>query len=295
MEKQLNQLFQPYFSNNKIPHTFLLHSRQQQVIEAGVLKLANLLQNKNYAQLDKFDTQNLILLNQNQEQKLDREALQKALYQMSYRNWVDGVKILVIFNCDLLSYNLINALLKFIEEPFDNCYIIITTQHINQILPTIRSRAQVINLPNIEFKNVITNLSESWIDVISNIINDVKIAQKISSQITEYVVDFVKVIKNSLKNPHILKNYIDQNMQSEIDVWFLQLYALIIIQILHNKCNELFFNDCKVWKKLQKSNVDWIMNLELIYDFLNQNYNGFNFNLQKASLLWKIVMCYEKK
>ena len=52
----------------------------------------------------------------------------------------------------------LNKLLKFIEEPQSNIIAIFTSNSVNQILPTIVSRCQVINLKEFMLKDLISYL-----------------------------------------------------------------------------------------------------------------------------------------
>lgn len=55
-------------------------------------------------------------------------------------------RVLIIDDIDRLSISAANALLKTLEEPAAHAKIIITAQNINAVLPTVRSRAQIIRL-----------------------------------------------------------------------------------------------------------------------------------------------------
>ena len=57
-----------------------------------------------------------------------------------------GWKIGVIQDCDTMNENAQNAFLKTLEEPPRNCLFILTTGHPGSLLPTIRSRCQILTL-----------------------------------------------------------------------------------------------------------------------------------------------------
>ena len=59
-----------------------------------------------------------------------------------------GWKIGVIQDCDTMNENAQNAFLKTLEEPPRNCLFILTTGHPASLLPTIRSRCQILSLTN---------------------------------------------------------------------------------------------------------------------------------------------------
>lgn len=51
-----------------------------------------------------------------------------------------GIKIYIIKGIELANQSVANALLKFIEEPPQNTYCIMTTRNINKVIPTVVSR-----------------------------------------------------------------------------------------------------------------------------------------------------------
>ena len=55
-------------------------------------------------------------------------------------------KVYILKNIDNATTQAMNSLLKFLEEPVEEVYAILTTKNINKVLPTIQSRCQVIKL-----------------------------------------------------------------------------------------------------------------------------------------------------
>ncbi len=70
-------------------------------------------------------------------------------------------KIAVINQADLLSSEAANALLKLIEEPPQNSIIILITEKVDNILPTIRSRTQNIIFQNVSLSEIYNYLLEN--------------------------------------------------------------------------------------------------------------------------------------
>lgn len=74
----------------------------------------------------------------------DIEELQEFLSSSSLEN---KSKKIYIINClENCSKETVNALLKTLEEPYQNTYAFITTQNESKILQTILSRCQILNL-----------------------------------------------------------------------------------------------------------------------------------------------------
>ncbi|MDY0214760.1 MAG: hypothetical protein RBS24_04475 [Bacilli bacterium] len=57
-----------------------------------------------------------------------------------------GVLIYVMHNVENMTIEAINALLKFLEEPANNVFAFLTTSNTTNVLPTILSRSQILNL-----------------------------------------------------------------------------------------------------------------------------------------------------
>ena len=68
-------------------------------------------------------------------------------------------KIALILNAQTMNKAAQNALLKSLEEPAPNTYIIITTDRPKSLYETIYSRCQVINIPNISARLLIAKLN----------------------------------------------------------------------------------------------------------------------------------------
>ena len=70
----------------------------------------------------------------------------KRFFELSSHK-IDGNKVILINNAESLTLNAANALLKLLEEPPENSYIILTTQNISSLLPTIVSRCSIVTCP----------------------------------------------------------------------------------------------------------------------------------------------------
>ncbi|HWS48710.1 MAG TPA: hypothetical protein VN174_01505 [Candidatus Methanoperedens sp.] len=104
-------------------------------------------------------------------------SLKKFLSQKPFNH---NSKIVLIPEAENLNLESQNALLKTLEEPGDNNYIILTTINITQLLPTIISRCQKIKL-NSDHQEYDTKL---W-PITGNIKKDLEFASTITSDKNE--------------------------------------------------------------------------------------------------------------
>ena len=66
-----------------------------------------------------------------------------------------GIMIYIIHLVENMTLEAVNSILKFIEEPEDEVYAFLTTNNINNVLPTIVSRCQTLNLKSVDRKEII--------------------------------------------------------------------------------------------------------------------------------------------
>ena len=66
-----------------------------------------------------------------------------------------GIMIYIIHLVENMTLEAVNSILKFIEEPEGEVYAFLTTNNINNVLPTIVSRCQTLNLKSVDRKEII--------------------------------------------------------------------------------------------------------------------------------------------
>ncbi len=79
------------------------------------------------------------------------------------RSWLNGYKVAIVDEAELLNEESGNALLKIIEEPPSKSIIFLLTENDILLLPTIRSRCQVFQLSpvsEVEIEKLITSASD---------------------------------------------------------------------------------------------------------------------------------------
>ncbi len=79
------------------------------------------------------------------EEKTGVEDIRSILSDMQKTAMEEyGRRMLVLDHSELLNDNCTNALLKFLEEPAENTTIVLITDELDHILPTVRSRCQIV-------------------------------------------------------------------------------------------------------------------------------------------------------
>lgn len=103
----------------------------------------------------------------NKQGEIRVEDAQDVLKTLSLKSYEGGYKILIIWQADKMNISSANKLLKIIEEPPQKTLIILVTENEKNILETIKSRCQTIDLGALS-EEVITNALKNNFSVEEN-------------------------------------------------------------------------------------------------------------------------------
>ncbi len=204
-------------------------------------------------------------------------------------------KFFIIEQAELLTTQAANSLLKIMEEPENKIVTILLVENYHQLLPTIKSRSQVINFSPLDPFNIIkiNNNHEKVNDLLiaahlTNDINDIdKLIlsdefanmKKIVVEWTEEIV-FRKYHAHNTLNIKIIKNeFIKENIQQFLDLVILWVKDLISIKLGRDKY--IVYKDFKENLTKQASNLTEEQIINQIEEILNiKKKIGSNVNLQ---------------
>jgi len=86
------------------------------------------------------------------EKQLGVDKIREGIAKLSGTAQMGGNKVLLIPQADTMTEAAANALLKTLEEPTDNTYLVLITHSVNKLMPTILSRCEkhVLPLPTVQ-------------------------------------------------------------------------------------------------------------------------------------------------
>ncbi len=209
-----------------------------------------------------------------------------------------GVKILYIKNIENANKYSINSLLKFIEEPQPNTFIIMTTNDLNNVLTTIKSRSQILKLKpkNIEMlaeeiieKGVLSKFSK----VLANIyINAEDAYESFEGKFVDYykeVSNFMEeLLLNKKEAPILFEKIINKRTEYKLKfeiiiVYLNDIWRSKLGQPVHCIPSEAIIN------KYTETNFDYAKVIEALQEFKRSiGYNG-NFDLAREKLILQIM------
>lgn len=186
----------------------------------------NMILKKPYANLEDWsDT----LESENKQLFISSDEIDVQNQKFALKSYEGGTKILIIWRVDKMNIPAANKFLKFLEEPPEKTIILLTAESLDNMLPTITSRVQIIDVPRIEdaaikhFLENIPNGNHNEIERITkNSRGDINDALKLfysteSSEFDTYFVQWVREAFMVKSKPALLKNII--SWASEIALW----------------------------------------------------------------------------
>lgn len=190
------------------------------------------------------DLLSLIVIDGNKE-TIGKEDVLKIEDRFTKTSIEKNLNFVYIINCvENMTKEAINALLKYLEEPNENVYAILTTKNVNQVLPTIVSRCQNLKI-----------ISENKNEILSNFnIKDVPL------KYGEILINF------SLEESEILTLYSDKTIKSIID------NTLNYLNNIDNKYKRHFIIETDIIPLLNKDFYSRFA-IDLLTLFLSQSIN----------------------
>lgn len=86
----------------------------------------------------------------------------RLVQDVSYKPVEAEYKVLIIWQPEKMNISASNVLLKFFEEPPKNTLILMVADEKDQLLKTIQSRFQLVNIPRISDKSILTYLQQKY-------------------------------------------------------------------------------------------------------------------------------------
>jgi len=115
---------------------FLKCKNDVELLIKGIFKNNNLKSLENdYVCINKSDKKNI--------QKEEILNIKNIIFNTSY---INEKRLYLIEEADKLNSSSANMILKFLEEPADNIIALFITTNIDAVLPTIKSRCQIVNV-----------------------------------------------------------------------------------------------------------------------------------------------------
>lgn len=166
---------------------------------------------------------------ENKQGQIGVDEAEKIIKKLALKSYEGGYKIMIIWGADKLNIAASNKLLKIIEEPPEKTVFILIAEKEDSILPTIRSRTQLIHFKRIRDEEI-------YAELVSHHIIDKKKAKEITFQaqgnynkalklksnytnheFEHYFIDWIRNAFMAKTRPEVLKSLVE--WANEINLW----------------------------------------------------------------------------
>lgn len=248
------------FNKGRIAHAYLFSGNKGTGKKKAALKFAQMLLCKqksdnpcdicnNCQRINHNAHPNIVFIKPNGN-TIKKEQIKLLQGELSKTSFEVGPKVCIIEHVDKMSISAANSLLKFLEEPPIDTYIILITENANQLLDTIISRSQVLSFISNDVDNLINtlikdNISEGIAKLVANLTNNHDEAIKLSNdkvfiKIKGFAEELVKSIYNDNLSSFI---YFDTNRDKILDNrekqdLFIEMLLFIYKDMINIKLNK---------------------------------------------------------
>lgn len=211
-----------------------------------------------------------ILDSQNKQLFISADEVEEQNNNFSLKSFEGGTKILIVWQADKMNTAAANKFLKFLEEPPKNTLIFLIAESAEDILPTIFSRCQLVEVPRISDEAIRkklngTTVSEEKIDEIIfsaegnwNIAQSLLSANESVSEFETLFVNWVRFAFQAKKKPQVLKDIVkwgrniagwNKEKQKQFLDYCAEMFRLALMQN--------YGAENLVYKKLAQNNFKW--------------------------------------
>lgn len=206
----------------------------------------------------------------NKQMIISVHEINQQLQDFSLKSFDGGSKILIMWCADKINDAAANKFLKFLEEPPKNTIIILCVQDIEEMLSTITSRCQIIEIPRIEDddlkiflqkKNVSEEKTENLLRAAQGDFNTLLKLLSAEENENEFETLFIQWVREAFqvkKKPHLLINII--NWSRNISTWSRdkqQDFLLYCSEIFRLAMIQNYGGDDLVYKTLGYKKFNW--------------------------------------
>ena len=151
-----------------------------------------------------------------------------------------------------------NALLKILEEPRPNNFLILISHNLNRVLPTIRSRCQIVKIPDLSLHDFTEILRQNNLQFppkdlqfLSEIFdNSPAEAITLGLELTRFYELFLRSLYNKKISEELLKKISDKNFSFTIFEKSFEFFISRLLKRLNATLDNFYFDEEKVFLNL---------------------------------------------
>ncbi len=195
-----------------------------------------------------------------EKREINVDKIRKIAEFANQTSAISPNKFIIIDSACELNKSAANALLKLLEEPRPNNFLILVSHNLNRVLPTIRSRCQIVKIPDLsadDFTEILRqkNLHFSAKDqqFLAEICdNSPADAINLGLELTRFYELFLRSLYNKKISEDLLKKIADKNFSFSIFEKSYEFFISRLMQNLNSSDLNFYFDEEKVFLNLRQ-------------------------------------------
>jgi len=148
-----------------------------------------------------YDDWTAFLDSENKQLFISADEIDDQNQKFALKSFEGGTKILIVWRADKMNIAASNKFLKFLEEPPAKTIILLTAESTDDILPTIISRTQIIEVPRIADEDLMSHLKNQFSASEDQ-------ARAIAHEAQGNLNEAVKLLNAEIKNPEFERLFV---------------------------------------------------------------------------------------
>lgn len=254
------------YNQQKLHHAILIHGKKG-IGKARFAKnfAKEILENHNINNPDLF-----IIEKEEGKKEISVNQIRKIANFSNQTSAISKNKVIIIDSACNLNKSSSNALLKILEEPHKNNFLILISHNLNAVLPTIKSRCQLVKIEDLtkeNFRKILlqenSTFEEDNLNFLSEICdNSPANALKNGGELTKTYKLFLSSLENRIILDDFLKLISDKNYSFESFEKSYLFFANRLVKFFNCLKIDFYFNEEEIFVTLmKKSSLDKIFKI----------------------------------
>ena len=277
-QKTVVKLIENSFKNDRLFHTYLFSGPRGSLKMDAAIYLASLVlcddggacgKCDECVKIEKWANAHLYIISPDGD-SIKKEQIEDLEHEYGFAS--DHARVFIIQNIDKATLTASNTLLKFLEELPENCYGILLTENINKVIPTIKSRSQIVNFLPISHEVVFEDLikkgyNEEKSKVVASLTNNRSLGIRYAKdKDIEKIINLVNELSASFEegNSGYIEFLKNANFLMNLDRDKNRMFFDLLIRIQNDKINILINRkENIVFKGLEFTNIMLVKEVEI--------------------------------
>lgn len=277
-QKTVVKLIENSFKNDRLFHTYLFSGPRGSLKMDAAIYLASLVlcddggacgKCDECVKIEKWANSHLYIISPDGD-SIKKEQIEDLEHEYGFAS--DHARVFIIQNIDKATLTASNTLLKFLEELPENCYGILLTENINKVIPTIKSRSQIVNFLPISHEVVFEDLikkgyNEEKANVVASLTNNRSLGIRYAKdKDIEKIINLVNELSASFEegNSGYIEFLKNANFLMNLDRDKNRMFFDLLIRIQNDKINILINRkENVVFKGLEFTNIMLVKEVEI--------------------------------